>query len=39
MLHLKVVLIEPEFTSANVEVVDGGAGDVRLVWIVFERKT
>ena len=31
VFHLKMVLIEPEFASANVEVVYGGAGDVRVV--------
>ena len=31
MLHFEVVLVEPEFACADVEVVDGSAGDVGLV--------
>ena len=39
MLHFEVVLVEPEFACADIEVIDGSAGDVGLVWVVFERET
>ena len=34
VLHFEVVLVEPEFACANIEIVDGGAGDVGLVWVL-----
>lgn len=41
MLHFEVVLVEPEFACADVEVIDGGAGDVGESGsgFVFERET
>ena len=34
MLHVKVVSVEPEFALADVEVVDGGACDGGVVWVL-----
>ena len=34
VLHFEVVLVEPEFACANLEVVDGGACDVGLVLVL-----
>ena len=39
MLHFEMVSVEPEFACADIEVIDGSAGDVGLVWVVFERET
>ena len=34
MLHFEVVLVEPEFACADIEVIDGGACDVGLLWVL-----
>ena len=34
MLHFEVVLVEPEFACADIEVIDGCTGDVRVVWVL-----
>ena len=41
MLHFEVVLVEPEFACADVEIINGGAGDIGEsgFGFVFERET
>ncbi len=41
VFHFEVVLVEPEFAGTNVEVIDGGAGDIGEsgFGFVFERET
>ena len=34
MLHFEMVCVKPEFALADVEVVDGCAGDVWVVWVL-----